>query len=119
MLGEPRHPGSRAEIDVWHHAKPFLAGRAAANGVLAARLASRGFTANPGVLEVAQGFVATQSDSDPSIDVPLRRPGSLVVETLFKYHAACYLTHSSIEAIKLLRGQLSFGGPDLASIDIH
>ena len=100
-------------------AKPFHAGRAAANGVLAARLAARGFTANPGVLEVAQGFVATQSDCDPSIDVPLLRPGSLVVETLFKYHAACYLTHSSIEAIKLLRRQLSFSGPDVVSIDIH
>jgi 2-methylcitrate dehydratase PrpD len=41
------------------------------------------------------------------------------VETLFKYHAACYLTHSSIEAIKLLRRQLSFSGPDVVSIDIH
>ncbi|HVI67132.1 MAG TPA: MmgE/PrpD family protein, partial [Bradyrhizobium sp.] len=100
-------------------AKPFHAGRAAANGVLAARLAARGFTANPGVLEVAQGFVATQSDGDPSVDVPLPRPGSLVVQTLFKYHAACYLTHSSIEAIKLLRQRLSFSGPDVASIDIH
>jgi 2-methylcitrate dehydratase PrpD len=100
-------------------AKPFHAGRAAANGVLAARLAARGFTANPGVLEVAQGFIATQSDSDPSVDVPLPRRGSLVVETLFKYHAACYLTHSSIEAIRLLRRQLSFTGPDVASIDLH
>jgi 2-methylcitrate dehydratase PrpD len=100
-------------------AKPFHAGRAAANGVLAARLAARGFTANPCVLEVAQGFVATQSDGDPSVDAPLPRPGSLVVETLFKYHAACYLTHSSIEAIKLLRRQLSFSGLDVASIDAH
>ena len=48
-----------------------------------------------------------------------RRRGSLVVDTLFKYHAACYLTHSSIEAIKLLRRQLSFSGPDVASIDLH
>src|SRR5215469_6179450 len=100
-------------------AKPFHAGRAAANGVLAARLAARGFTANPGVLEVAQGFIATQSDGDPSADVSLPRSGSMVVETLFKYHAACYLTHSSIEAIKLLRRQLSFSGPDVASMDIH
>jgi len=91
--------------------KPFHAGRAAANGVLAARLAARGFTANASVLEVAQGFIATQSDSDPSIDVPLPPRGSLVVETLFKYHAACYLTHSSIEAIKLLRRQLSLAAP--------
>src|SRR6516225_4521093 len=44
--------------------------------------------------------------------------GSLVVGTL-KYHAACYLTHSSIEAIQLLRRQLSFSGPDVASIDIN
>jgi 2-methylcitrate dehydratase PrpD len=64
-------------------AKPFHAGRAAANGVLAARLAERGFTANPGVLEVAQGFVATQSDGDQSVDVTVPRPGSLVVETHF------------------------------------
>jgi 2-methylcitrate dehydratase PrpD len=100
-------------------AKPFHAGRAAANGVLAARLAARGFTANTGVLEVPQGFIATQSDGDPSVDAPLPRPGSLVVGTLFKYHAACYLTHSSIEAIKLLRAQLAFGGPDVAGIDLH
>ena len=100
-------------------AKPFHAGRAAANGVLAARLAARGFTANAGVLEDAQGFIATQSDADPSAEKPLPRPGSLVVGTLFKYHAACYLTHSSIEAIKLLRKQLAFSGPDVASIDLH
>src|ERR1700749_2776785 len=100
-------------------AKPFHAGRAAANGVLAARLAARGFTANTSVLEVAQGFIVTQSDADPSADMPLPRPGSLVVGTLFKYHAACYLTHSSIEAIKLLRSQLAFNGPDVASIDLH
>jgi 2-methylcitrate dehydratase PrpD len=41
------------------------------------------------------------------------------VDTLFKYHAACYLTHSSIEAIKLLRQRLSFDGPDVAGIDLH
>jgi 2-methylcitrate dehydratase PrpD len=49
----------------------------------------------------------------------LSQPGSLVVGTLFKYHAACYLTHSSIEAIKLLRAQLAFSGPDVAGIDLH
>src|SRR4029078_11422689 len=65
-------------------AKPFHAGRAAANGVLAARLAARGFTANAGGLEDAQGFVATQGDADPAAEKPLPRPGSLVVGTLFK-----------------------------------
>src|SRR5579859_1636831 len=40
-------------------AKPFHAGRAAANGVLAARLAKGGFTAAEDVLDVDQGFIDT------------------------------------------------------------
>jgi 2-methylcitrate dehydratase PrpD len=43
--------------------KPFHAGRAAASGLLAARLAANGFTAHERVLDVEQGFVATQSDA--------------------------------------------------------
>jgi 2-methylcitrate dehydratase PrpD len=100
-------------------AKPFHAGRAAANGVLAARLAARGFTANPRVLEVEQGFIATQSDGLDTTQVRLRRPGSVIVETLFKYHAACYLTHSAIEAVTALRQQLSLRGEDVVAIDVH
>jgi 2-methylcitrate dehydratase PrpD len=100
-------------------AKPFHAGRAAANGVLAARLAARGFTANPRVLEVAQGFIATQSDGLVTDEAQLPRSGSVIVETLFKYHAACYLTHSTIEAVTALRQQLSLLGEDVAAIDVH
>jgi 2-methylcitrate dehydratase PrpD len=51
--------------------------------------------------------------------VRLRRPGSVIVETLFKYHAACYLTHSAIEAVTALRHQLSLSGEDVAAIDVH
>src|SRR5205807_5196095 len=36
--------------------KPLHAGKATANGLLAARLAARGFTANPAVVETEQGF---------------------------------------------------------------
>src|SRR5438477_12251814 len=36
--------------------KPLHAGKASVNGLLAARLASRGFTANAAVLETEQGF---------------------------------------------------------------
>jgi 2-methylcitrate dehydratase PrpD len=100
-------------------AKPFHAGRAAANGVLAARLAASGFTANPAVLEVQQGFIATQSDGLEADEAWLPRPGSIIVETLFKYHAACYLTHSTIEAVTALRHQLSLSGRDVAAIDVH
>ncbi|MGP8119436.1 MAG: MmgE/PrpD family protein [Xanthobacteraceae bacterium] len=100
-------------------AKPFHAGRAAANGVLAARLAARGFTANPAVLEVEQGFIATQSDGVATDQAQLPRPGGVITETLFKYHAACYLTHSTIEAVTALRHQLSLSGEDIAAIEVH
>ncbi len=41
-------------------AKPLHAGKAAMNGVMAARLAARGFTANPCGIECEQGFGRTQ-----------------------------------------------------------
>jgi 2-methylcitrate dehydratase PrpD len=99
-------------------AKPLHAGLAAENGVRAARLAALGFTAAPNVLEVAQGFIATQSDVQLPKNLRLPRRGSLILNNLFKYHAACYLTHSSIEAIRGLRTQLSLDVSDLASLDI-
>lgn len=99
--------------------KPFHAGRAAANGVLAARLAARGFTANPAVLETPQGFVTTLGDGDPSADQPLPVQGSMVVDTLFKYHASCYLTHSTIEAVRQIRERLLLAPDDVAAIEVH
>lgn len=41
--------------------KPFHAGKAAMNGLMAARLAARGFTAATDGIETAQGFAATQA----------------------------------------------------------
>ena len=41
--------------------KPLHAGKAAYNGLLAARLAARGFTSRTDVLECEQGFCATHS----------------------------------------------------------
>lgn len=100
-------------------AKPFHAGKAAANGVLAARLAKRGFTAHPGVLEVPQGFVTTQSDCETLPDGHLQPRSGRVVDTLFKFHAACYLTHSTIEAVSAICRDHSLLPHDIESIDIH
>ncbi len=100
-------------------AKPFHAGKAASNGVLAARLAKRGMTANPDVLESAQGFIATQHDGSPIRDVVLPRPGGAIVDTVFKYHAACYLTHSTMEAVATLRERHALAASDMAAIDVH
>ncbi len=83
--------------------KPLHPGKAAQNGLLAARLAARGFTSDTDILASAQGFAATQSTSvDPAAGLEARAQ-PWVVEALFKYHAACYLTHDSIEAANQLR----------------
>lgn len=84
--------------------KPLHAGKAAANGLMAARLAAAGFTSHPDILATAQGFGATQSDRlDPEAALGDPPRGQWVREVLFKYHAACYLTHSAINAATALR----------------
>lgn len=99
-------------------AKPFHAGKAAANGVLAARLAARGFTAQRGALEADQGFVSALSMEAPRAPV-IPDAGTEIVNTLFKYHAACYLTHSTIDALTILRDSLQFSQDDVAAVDVH
>jgi len=84
--------------------KPLHAGRAASAGVLAALLAAGGFTAPPDVLETAQGFAATHGSTLPDRPVLDELAGRFLIrDTLFKYHAACYLTHAAIEAAGRLR----------------
>lgn len=79
--------------------KPFQVGKAAQNGLLAARLAQRGMTSRTDAIECAQGLADTQSDGiSPLGEFPGGNASFAVEENLFKYHAACYLTHSSIEA---------------------
>jgi 2-methylcitrate dehydratase PrpD len=91
--------------------KPFQVGKAAASGVLAARLAMRGMTSHPGALEDTQGFLPLYSSWDGSFE-PWSNDSFGLVDTLFKYHAACYFTHAGIDAaLDLQRRQ-----PDASTI---
>jgi 2-methylcitrate dehydratase PrpD len=84
--------------------KPLHAGKAAANGLYAALLAKRGFTSNPEILECVQGFGDTQSASfDPQKALEGLGTSFMTRSILFKYHAACYGTHASIEAASMIR----------------
>jgi 2-methylcitrate dehydratase PrpD len=97
-------------------AKPFHAGRAASAGVVAARLAARGMTANRESLETDQGFLATQAHQAVPADWRAPRFGESLDHLLFKYHASCYLTHSSIEAVRQLARDHGLGPDDVAGI---
>src|SRR5437763_8081615 len=88
--------------------KPFHAGKAAQNGLLAARLAARGFSSRPDLVECEQGFALTHGpDFRPELALAEPPNGFHIFANLFKYHAACYLTHGPIEAARAVRGQPS------------
>lgn len=83
--------------------KPLHAGLAARNGVEAALWAQQGLTSRDDILECVRGFARTLSP-DFRPEVALADPGRFFLhDNLFKYHAACYGTHSAIEAALALR----------------
>ncbi|MEO0388684.1 MAG: MmgE/PrpD family protein, partial [Pseudomonadota bacterium] len=85
-------------------AKPLHAGLAAERGLQAARWAMAGVTAPGDGLESAQGFGPVMSAGfDPLPIRPDRSARFGIEENVFKRHAACYYTHSAIEAAKRLR----------------
>ncbi|MBL6618402.1 MAG: MmgE/PrpD family protein, partial [Reyranella sp.] len=89
--------------------KPLHAGTASEHGLRAARLAAKGFTARGDSLECDQGFASSQSDH-LNADAALGEPpqGWHLRNNLFKYHAACYLTHAPIECAKEIRLKSNF-----------
>ena len=97
--------------------KPLHPGQAAERGLLAARLASRGFTADHDAIEGNQGFA--QAAGNGALDHErLDRLGEswATPKTLFKFHAACHLTHAGIEATRSVLGDAR--GDDVAAITL-
>ncbi len=100
--------------------KPLHAGHAAATGVRAANLAARGFSSRPDILETAQGFAETQSAAaDPQQFARALAQPAYAQDILFKYHAACYLTHSAIEATAQLCAQNLFHPQQIERVNVQ
>jgi 2-methylcitrate dehydratase PrpD len=90
--------------------KPLHAGAAAANGLLAVRLAAAGLTSDPGQLDGPLGFLALHSPAHPDIGpglldaaVPGAGPDGLNV----KLYPCCYYVHAAAEAAIELGRKLS------------
>jgi 2-methylcitrate dehydratase PrpD len=101
-------------------AKHLNAGRAAANGISAALLAAEGFSASADSVDGVQGFAATHSDE---VFNPRRTDGILAgrhaVEMLmFKPHASCGGTHSSIESVRSVLAEHAIAFDDIASVEL-
>jgi 2-methylcitrate dehydratase PrpD len=99
--------------------KPLHAGRAAAAGLLAARLAMNGFVASSDSVLGEQGFAATHA---AGLDDTWLRAGFdqswLVRDTRIKSYAACFGTHAAIGAALTLREDPAFDAATIERIDL-
>src|SRR5215468_11511936 len=100
--------------------KPFHAGKAAQNGLLSARLAARGFSSRADIVECVQGFALTHGpDFAPEAALAEPEGGLHLFANLFKYHAACYLTHAPIECARRLRADHRLEPDAIAGITLR
>jgi len=87
--------------------KPFHAGKAAANGLLSAVLAGRGFTSSGDIIGGEKGFTSVLSDRyDPGAITDMLGREWKTDQIIFKRHASCYRTHAAIECALSLRNTL-------------
>lgn len=99
--------------------KPWHAGLAARNGLMAAQLAARGFEGPADIIECPQGFAEAFSP-DFNLQAALAIPagGWHIRNTLFKYHASCYATHACMEALATLQREQGWQTQDIEHVDI-
>lgn len=100
--------------------KPFHAGNAAKNGVVAALLAERGFSADESILEERLGFcVALGGNEETLAEVTktLGAPYDLVSPgAVLKAYPACYGTHKAIESTLFLKNKYGFDAEDILEV---
>jgi len=101
--------------------KPYHAGHAARNGVLAAQLARGGMTASESALDGRQGYVAAFSGTGLPADVfdRLGQRWEIVTSGIaVKPYPSCALTHSAIDALVELRAAHRVLPTDVAAVEV-
>lgn len=90
--------------------KPLHSGWAARCALVAAELASVGWTANPAILEIPRGYLALYGDqrSDPGKIAPALGVPWVFVEpgVSLKKYPCCWAVHRAIDAVLALRSEL-------------
>jgi 2-methylcitrate dehydratase PrpD len=99
--------------------KVLHAGRAAANGVLAAELGALGFTGARTILEGKQGFfAATAPDGNPAAVTDGLGEGWKLPGSSIKPYPSCRHTHSAVDATLALRQEHGISVQDVDRIEI-
>lgn len=102
--------------------KPLHSGLAARNGVLAAQLASVGFTADPDILDGPRSFVDIYADGGQHPDAMGRLGAPWAIldpgPTLKKY-PCCYATHRPIDGVLRLQAENGLAADDVERIVVR
>jgi len=83
--------------------KPFHAGKAASNGILAAVLAENGFTAPQQILEGTGGFGKVLSQKFDETKLNTFGSPFEIQAVLYKRYASCYFTHATVRCMLEIR----------------
>jgi len=107
----------RPEAGVFTWPKNYY-GWPAMGGVLAALQAARGFLANPGILDGADGFSRMFGSDryDPGLMTTNLGQEFLMVNTEFKPYPTCRWTHSSLEALDAILAQHRIAFQDVSEV---
>lgn len=103
--------------------KPFHAGHAAQQGLLAVRLAMNGLTASPAAIDHPRGFLAAVSqhgDFDATSPATVGSAWRISIEGLsVKKYPTCYCTHRAIDSALALRQEDGFALRDVERVRVH
>jgi 2-methylcitrate dehydratase PrpD len=103
--------------------KPLHAGLAARNGVMAARLAQRGFTASPHAIDGPQGYLAVMDSEHDSLDAAVADLGIrweiLDTGVTVKLYPSCAATHPPLDALFALKHRERITADKVQAIDVE
>ena len=103
--------------------KPLHAGMAARNGVTAAQLARRGFSASASAIDGPQGYLAAMDSERSSLDTAVTDLGTRweICETgvTVKLYPSCAATHPPLDALREIVRRERLTANQVAAIDVE
>lgn len=122
-LGVAVSEASGVKTMIGNMTNAFHVGKAARNGVVAARLAAGGFTSHPAALEATQGFLNLFNgddghDSQAIVDTLGTRWDLTDPGPVFKIYPCCGLIHTGIEGVADLRKAHAFDLADVRAVRV-
>ena len=101
-------------------AKPFHAGKAAMDGMLAAQLAAEGFEGATDLLDSETGLSRTFiQDGETAIARVEFSDGLALLDNGFKPYACCRSTHSAMDAARMLAGSIKGREVTRVRVEVH